>query len=691
MLFSYNWLQKYIEEELPPVEELSKKLSLRSFEVEAYKQFGDDFVLEVEITPNRAGDCASHLGLARECAAIYGLTLKMPESEPDRAVQEKDFLEIDVKDKAACPRYSACVLEEVEVKESPEWLKKSLISCGLQPINNVVDIANYVMLETGQPLHAFDLDKLEGGKIIVRRAKEGEEMVTLDNQKVELHSEMLVIADAMKPVALAGIKGGQGPEVEQGTKRVVLESANFNPVLVRNTSQQLKIKTDASWRFEHGLDPNMTEQGLNRAALLIQELASAKAVSQIIDCYPQPVAHSVVGLKTEDVKSLLGIEVPKEEITRILSVLGFGVEDGEDKQLKVKVPTWRKDVSIKEDLIEEVGRIYGYEKIDSRLPRAQILPPPRNLDVFWEESAKDTLQEAGFTEVYNYSFISQNQADLFGFEKDELVRVANPLSRKYKYLCPSLICNLADNIRDNLKYYKSAYIFELGSIFTVQQQGVKEQKNLAGVLARAEPSRALKKIYKNKEQELFFEAKGALEELFSNMLILDLWYDDVEPTPEQSKAQIWDLKRSAEIKFRENEIGFIGFLSEGVKKAMKIKQEVVAFQLDFEKLRNYASEEHEFETISPYPVATRDLAVLVPRGVKIAEVLNAINRAGGEIVRDVDLFDIYEGEELPEGKKNLAFHIAYQAADRTLAPGEIEKIHARITSELEDEGWEVRK
>ncbi len=266
MLFSYNWLQNYIEGGLPPIEELSNKLSLRSFEVEAYKQFGDDFMLEVEITPNRAGDCASHIGLARECAAIDGLTLNMPESEPDRAEQEKEFLEVEVEDKISCPRYSVCILEGVEVKESPEWLKKNLISCGLQPINNVVDAANYVMLETGQPLHAFDLDKLEGGKIVVRMAEDGEKMVTLDNQKVELRPEMLVIADARKPVALAGIKGGQGPEVDRETKRIVLESANFDPVLIRNTSQRLKIRTDASWRFEHGLDPNMTQQGLHRAA-----------------------------------------------------------------------------------------------------------------------------------------------------------------------------------------------------------------------------------------------------------------------------------------------------------------------------------------------------------------------------------------------------------------------------------------
>ncbi len=396
-------------------------------------------------------------------------------------------------------------------------------------------------------------------------------------------------------------------------------------------------------------------------------------------------------MNPEEVKAVLGVEVPLKEIVRILTVLGFEVEEGKGRQLKIKIPTWRKDVSIKEDLIEEVGRIHGYEKIDSRLPRAQIVPPSRNLDIFWEENAKDTLQGAGFTEVYNYSFISQKQADLFGFKKDELVEVANPLSGKYQYLAPSLICNLVANVRDNLKYYKSVYIFELGPVFITQKQGVKEQKSLAGVLTRARASHAYKKIYKNKKQELFFEAKGVLEELFSNMLALDVWYDAVQPTPEQSKAETWDLSRSAEIKFRKEEIGFIGFLSQEIKKAEKIKQEVVVFQLDFDKLRRFASEEHEFETISPYPIATRDLALLVPREVRIAEVLNVINRAGGETVRDVDLFDIYEGEELPEDKKNLAFHIAYQAVDRTLTPEEIEKIHTRITSELEKEGWEVRK
>lgn len=691
MVFSYNWLQKYIEGDLPPVGELSKKLSLHSFEVEAFKEFRDDFLLEVEITPNRAGDCASHIGLARECAVICGLALKMPEVKPRRAGRGKELLKIKVEDQVSCPRYSACVLENVEVGESPEWLKENIISCGLQPINNVVDVANYVMLETGQPLHAFDLDKLEGGKIVVRPAQEGEEMVTLDNQRVKLDSGVLVIADSQKPVALAGIKGGRGPEVRGETKRIVLESANFEPVLIRNTSRKLKIKTDASWRFEHRLDPNMTEQALNRAAYLIQEVARAKPVVQTIDHYPQKITPAVIGLRPESIKTVLGVEVPKKEVTRILSVLGFGVEKGKNRQLKIKVPTWRKDVSIKEDLIEEVGRIYSYGKIISRFPKAQIVPPSRNFNIFWEENAKDSLQEAGFTEVYNYSFISREQADLFGFSQDELVEVTNFLSKKYQYLAPSLICNLAVNVRDNLKYFGSVYIFELSSVFISKKRGVEEQKSLAGMLTRTKASRARPKIYKSKEHELFFEAKGALEKLFSNMLVLDIWYDDARPTPEQSKPWTWDLSRSAEIKFRKEEIGFIGFLSEKIRKEMKIRQEVVGFQLDFSKLRSFASEEHEFEAISPYPVATRDLALLVPRRVKIAEVLNVINRAGGERVRDVDLFDIYEGGELPEGRKNLAFHIAYQAADKTLSSEEIEEIHSRITSELENKGWEVRE
>ncbi len=680
MIFSYNWIQKYIKEDLPPVEKLARKLSLHAFEVEAYKKKGDDFILEIDITANRVSDCSSHLGLAKECAAILGLKMKLPKREASKKEEQKNILEVEVEDKEACPRYTAYLLEGVEVEESPVWLKKALESCGLQPINNIVDIANYVMLETGQPLHAFDLDKLEEEKLVVRLAREGEKIVTLDEKKVELGKNMMVIADASSPVAIAGIKGGKGPEVDENTKRIVFEAANFDPVLVRKTSQKTKIKTDASWRFEHGLDPNMTKGAVERAAYLAQEFASSGPVSQVVDFYPQNRTPSVIGLGVEEVEGLLGVSVPGKEIIRILRSLDFTVEKDKEGGLKVKVPTIRTDVSVKEDLIEEVGRIYGYDKVAAHVPSALAVPPPRNINVFWEENTRDTLKEVGFTEVYNYSFISKKQADLFGFREEELVELANPLSKKYKYLAPSLLCNLAKNTKDNLKRFKEFRIFELNKVFKSGEGGVEEKRILAGVLTQ-----------RKRERDLFFEAKGALSSLFSDMLLFDIWYGGVEPTPEESKGTVWDLSRSAEIKMRKKELGFIGFLSEKIRKKLKIGAEVVAFELDFEKLQQFASEEHEYETISPYPIATRDLAILVPRGVKMAEVLNVMNRAGGELVRDVDLFDVYEGEELPHGKKNLAFHIAYQAEDRTLSSEEINKLHQKIIKALEEEGWEVRK
>jgi len=638
MVFSYNWLQSFFKKKLPKPQKLAELLTMKAFEVTEVKKSGKDWTLDIDVLPNRASDCFSHLGIAREIAAITGLAYRGPTSVwsyRDRA--SVSSVSVEVKDKLACPRYTAQVVMEVKVGPSPKWLRERLELCGLQSINNVVDVANYVMLETGQPLHAFDGEKLEGKKIIVRLARKGEKIITLDNQKFDLDQSILVIADAKKPVAIAGIKGGKGPGIDIKTKTVVLESANFNPRVIRRGSQKLGLKTDASLRFEHGLDPNLTELAINRAAYLIQELARGKISKDFIDVYPKKVYPKRIKLDLDYVKSLLGEEISKKEIMKILRKLEFKCIENGSRYIVVEVPTFRLDVSIPEDLIEEIGRLYGYEKIPVAFPLANLVPPKKNAEVFWENMIKDILKEQGFVEVYNYSFVPEEQTS-------EAVQVLNPISSEYKYLRTSLVPGLFKNIQKNIHYFPEIRIFELGKVF----RGRLEKKLLAGAISPTD----------------FYYLKGVIDLLLEKLGISNVWYEDYG-------------RKSALIKVDGQNLGC---LTEN------------SFELDFNILQKFCSEEHEYRPLSKFPAAVRDLAVLVPLETKVAEVLNLINAAGGPLVRDVDLFDIYEGEELPEGKKNLAFHIVYQSDQKTLTSDEVDKIHWEIIKTLEkNPEWQVRK
>lgn len=678
MIFSYNWLQSFFKKKLPRPEKLAEFLTLHSFEVSEVKKFDQDFVLDIDVLPNRAPDCFSHLGIAREIAAIINEKLEIGKwkLKEEKNLKTNDFVEVEVKNKEACPRYTARVVTNVKVEPSPKWLRERLKVCGLRPINNIVDIANYVMLETGQPLHAFDGEKIEEKKIIVRFAREGEKIVTLDEEKYDLNKEILIIADAKKPVAIAGIKGGKDSGIDLKTKTVVLESANFNPKVIRRGSKLIDLKTDASLRFEHGIDPNLTELAINRAAYLIQEIAGGKVAKGLIDFYPQKVLAKRIKLDLNYVERLLGIKISAKEIKNILKRLDFKIQEAEAGNILVEVPTRRLDISIPEDLIEEIGRLYGYQKIPSTFPVASLIPPKRNLEIFWEDNVKNILKEAGLTETYNYSFISENDKKIFQYQPEELIELENPVSLEQKYLRPSLIPNLLKNVEKNLRYFEEIKIFELGKIFRKEKGKIVEKKMLTGLMIG----------------EAFYQAKGVVDLLLNKLGISNIWYDQYQPTPEESKISLWHPQKCAEIKVDQEEIGFLGEISPKIFDDLKIEKKVVVFDLDFEKLSKLASEEVIYSPISPYPTAIRDLAVLVPKLVRVEEVLNKIESTGGPLIRDIDLFDIYEGEEIPEGKKNLAFHIIYQAPDRTLTSKEIDEIQNKIIKTLEENPeWEVRK
>jgi len=692
MVFSYNWLQSFFQKKLPKPEKLAELLTIKAFEVGEIKKIGGDYVLNIDVTPNRAGDCFSHTGIARELAAVVNLNYRSPTSiikdynpsstssrraGPYKKLKAKEFVSVRVKNKMACPRYTARVVTDVKVGPSPKWIQERLKVCGLRPINNIVDIANYVMLETGQPLHAFDGQKLEDEKIVVRFAKKRERIVTLDEEKYDLNENILVIADAKEPVAIAGIKGGKIPEIDKKTKIIVLESANFDSRVVRRGSKKLGLITDASWRFEHGLDPNLTETAINRAVYLIQKIAGGKVATGTIDFYPKKVLPKRIKLDLDYAERLLGVRIPVAEIKNILKRLDFQLINFRNQSMMVGVPTKRLDVSLPEDLIEEIGRIYGYQKIKAAFPTATLIPPKRNIEIFWEDMTKNILKEAGFTEVYNYSFFGEKEAKIFGYEKKDLIELENPLSGEQKYLRASLIPNLLKNIEKNFRYFPEIKIFELGKTFHSSPKfGGGKKRALTGVITG----------------DAFYQAKGVVDLLLNKLGISNICYDSWQPTPKQTKLSIWHPKKCAEIKIGGEKIGFLGEISPRVLHSLDFQGKVVLFDIDFEKLSKISSEEHEYRPISKFPAAVRDIAILVPRQIRVEEVLNKVEAAGGRLIRDIDLFDIYEGEEIPGGKKNLAFHLIYQSGDRTLSSKEIDQIQNKIILVLEKEiGWEVRK
>ncbi len=682
MKFSYNWLKEYIEGKLPDAKKLGDVLMFHSFEVESVEKQGKDWILDIDVLPNRTHDCLSHIGVAREISAILGLKLKLPTStlKEDKNLKIKDFIRAEVDEAGDCPRYGAIYLKDVQVKSSPAWLQEKIKSCGLVPINNIVDATNFIMIETGQPLHAFDADKL-GKQIFVRRAGKGEDIKTLDKEKKSfvLDENFLVIADIRKPVAIAGIKGGEETGIDKNTKNIVVEAANFNPVLIRQASQRLKLKTDASWRFENGIDPNLIDFALNRVAYFLQKVAGGKLATGKVDIYPKKVLPKKIKLEISYPSRLLGFEISKNQVVKILTSLGFICNDSGPKHILVECPTRRIDVVLQEDLVEEIGRVMGYQNIQASFPKVSLLPPKRNEDIFWQTATRETLKELGFAEVYNYSFIGEQEKADFCWPLKNLFEIENPISSLNKFLRPSLAFGLIRNVKENLKNFDTVKLFEIGSVF--QKQKFKEKKTIAGILT-----------IKGKKSEGFFELKGVLEQLLNSLGIMDVWYDEVKATLASSVAFLWQEACRAEIKIGGKEIGFLGEISWEVLKKSNIKERVFMFEIDFEIIKKLANENAIYQPIIFHPSVFRDLAVVVPGGTKIADVLNIIYATGSKILKNVDLFDTYSGQEIGCGKENLAFHIIYQDENKTLTSKEVDEEHKKIIAELEkNPEWEIRK
>lgn len=638
----------------------------------------DDVVFELEITPNRP-DCLSLIGIAREIRAETGNLLKLPTVDLQESnINVRDLTSVTIDAPDLCPRYAARVIQGVKVTESPAWLQQHLASVGIGVINNIVDITNFVLMEYGQPLHAFDYDKLTENRIVVRRATEGEQITTLDEVERELTPDMLVIADAEKPVALAGIMGGYDSEITETTCDVLLESAYFNPSSVRATAKALGISTEASYRFERGTDQGVVLAALDRAAQLIAELASGTVCEGTVDVYPGQQPLTQIQLRPERVNFVLGTMLEAAEMVQILNRLGFDV-DTTGEVYQVTVPTFRSDVTREIDLIEELARVHGYDNIPTTLPKGDIPVPAPNSKTEVRRCIKHFLLAAGMMEAVNYSFCDPNCFDKIRLNANDPLRntlqLRNPLSPEMSVLRTTLTPSLLENAQHNRNHQiDSIALFETGSVF-VHDGEEKEPERVAGVLAGQIGEGVYSDPYRPPD---FFDIKGLVEGMLEACGVVD-W------TLQKTDVPTFHPGRNAEMLMGDKWIGVFGEAHPEVLENYDLPYKAYLFEFDLEGLADTATFAKRFEPISIYPKVARDLAIVVDKEILSDMPTELIYTTGGDSVDSVRLFDVYEGEQVPEGKKSLAYTITYHSATETLTDKAVNALHDKVVKRLNQE------
>ncbi|MBI1986790.1 MAG: phenylalanine--tRNA ligase subunit beta [Nitrospinae bacterium] len=637
-----------------------------------------DTVLELNVTPNRP-DCLSILGIAREVSAITGAPLRSPGidcREDGPPIQGLTSVTIEEPDR--CPRYTARLILGIQIQPSPFWVQKRLKAGGLRPINNVVDVTNYVLLELGQPLHAFDFDQLAGRRIIVRRARPGEEFVSLDGVPRPLDSEMLVIADGERASALGGVIGGWESQVRLGTQNILLESAYFDPLGIRRTSKRLGLQTEASYRFERGVDPDGVRVALDRAAELIGQLTGGKVARGAIDGYPKPIPPQEIRLRPSRVDQILGTSIPREEMAGILDRLGMEVHGKESEAFRVVAPSFRQDLTREIDLIEEVARHHGYGRVPTTLPRSQLSPP--EVRKTWEKRIRGSMLGCGLTEVINYSFIREEWLGWLGLPSEHpfmrFISLKNPLSQEGKVMRTTLIPALIQNLAFNFKRKAMGVrIFELGRVFwpIPGERLPQERRRLAGAMAGVTGN----PLWEKGKTEDFFALKGVLESLLDGLHL-----QEREFLP--SEEPYLHSKRSARIEVNGQTLGHCGELRLPVAELFGLTQRVYLFEIDCHPLASLAREALQFKSLPRYPAVYRDVAMVVDSQVSCRRVEEAIRAAAAGLLVKLELFDVYTGEPVPRGKKSLAFSLTFQAEDRTLTDEEVNEVYSRILTHVQE-------
>jgi len=641
-------------------EEISKVLGL------------EDAVFEIKVLPDRGHDCLSHIGVAKEVAVLENK--KFDYKVKPIKITKTSKISIKIEDKNLCPRYMGAIMTDIKVQESPSWMKNRLQAIGVNPINNIVDATNYVMMELGQPLHAFDLNKIGDGKsanIIVRKAKDGEEIKLLDGTVKKLSAKDLVIANRSKILAIAGVMGGENSGINENTSSIVLESANFNATSIRRTKTGLNIKTEASDRYEKEIDPNLAEIAMARVVEIIKSFGAN--VDGTVDVYPKPVKEWKMKLDLKYVDKLLGEKIPGNQAVKILNLLGIQTS-GKGTSIIATIPTIRIDLKTQEDLIEEIGRIYGYEKIRSKAPILEVKPSVINEQRQFEKTIKNYLVGAGFSETYNYSFYNAIDASKAELGKMEHLELQNPMNPEQALMRTSLVPGILKNIKENLKNFKEIEIFEIGRIYFPKENTLPEEKNmLVGAVVLDE----------KKKGNNFYEAKGYADLILQKLGVADYYFDEFR-NPGENIPSLWHKTRCAEIQIEGSEelLGYVGEISPSVLQKFGIEKKVAMFEIDLGKLQKTAEGEREFKSLRKFPISERDISMVANEEVRVDDILQVIQEAGGNLVIDTDLFDIYD---LSENETSFAFRIFFAAGDRTLRNEEVDEAMKKIINKLEKE------
>jgi len=655
-------------------------------------------------------DLWGHVGIAREIHSIFGVEMQTELTNAngisqifstrrnlrdDRLVAiRNDRLTVNVENQELCPRYMAVAMSGIKIGPSPHWMQNKLLAVGMRPINNIVDVTNYVMLELGQPTHAFNQLSVISYQLSVRNARDDEKITTLDGVERKLDSDMLVIADSEKAIAVAGVMGGANSEIDNKTTDIILESANFEKVNNRQTGAKLGLRTEAVMRYEKGLDPNLTEQALARCVELIQQIIpEAKVSSDVVDIKKKVDSVDVIGVSTEYINKKIGADISEKRIMEILESLGFGIKK-QNAVLQVSVPSWRAtgDINIKEDIVEEVARIYGFDNIVPQSPKVAIEVPEKNKERELTYKIKNVLKWRGMTETSNYSFVNGENLKRMGFNIDSCVEISNPISNDSKFLRPSLILGLLQNAKDNLRFEKEFSMFEVGSVFRkidgkdcadskCEEKLPWQEKFIAGM------------IVMDKSEVPFYKAKEVAEGLLKE---LDINYDfseligDIEEWEHPHRIMNYELRIKNTTAMTDgadntkHDIGYVTEVNPVIVKKIGIKNARVAvFEFPLEELAGAVNQNKQYKKISKFPSVLRDLAVIVNKRILVRDIIQFIKTEAGKGLADIELFDYYENKRLGENKKSLAFHLIFQSMERTLDDKEIDEILNRIINKLE--------
>lgn len=646
----------------------------------------DDTSIEIDLTPNRP-DCASVIGVAREICGSTGKQLQIPVVNGVIRETSSDF-SVTVESPELCPRYAGKLIKNIHIEQSPWWLRRLLISVGLRPINNVVDVTNFVMLEYGQPLHAFDFDNLADGKIIVRTPRANETtFTTLDGSERTIDPDMLLICDGMAPVAIAGIMGGMDSEVTDTTTNILLESACFNAVSIRKTSRKLKLSTDASYRFERGVDPDGTINALDRAVDLICQIAGGEKPSDGVDIYDGRQSISPLTLRISRTNTHLGINLDSDKMAALLESIEIRCEAKNSDTLLVTPPPFRIDIEREADLVEEIARLYGYNNIPITLPGVNLSYPEQDSNRLRRYELISALTSTDYTEAINYSFVSDKHFDMLALSKTDQrrknVALLNPISEDQSIMRTTLLPGLLENVKRNISFQKTSIkMFEVGKVFTptgIDTQPV-EKTRLTSVLSGSRHGDN-SPLYHTHDSVDVFDAKGGVEFIIRT---LGLTYSNEENNihfqkPEEVKCEPYsEPDYSLLLCHNDQVIGTLGKIKNGILKNFGIKHAVYYYDLDYDALCDLKTTKKKFSSLPVYPSVKRDIALIVPQNVSSGELLEAVRTSRDKLIESSDIFDVFQGDKIADGFKSVALSITYRSQSKTLTEKNVGKSHSKI-------------